>query len=153
MSGEILVILPGRNPKPIQSLFNAEDIGTLICSGDTVKKLSARKRWLLYTRTRGSVSVDKGAQDALIEKGSSLLPAGIKGVQGEFMTGDVIEIEDVNGNTLGRGITAYSRPELEKVLGMKGEDVRKSGLLTRSEAVIHRNDLILEDLPGLRKFT
>lgn len=150
MSGEMLAILPGAQESPIRSLFEGNNTGTLICTRRT-GKLSARKRWLLYSRTRGSVIIDGGARQALMDSGSSLLPAGIKNLSGSFLAGDVIEIEDLDGVTMGRGIVKYSRRELQKTIGMKGDEIKRSGLLNRSEVVIHRNDMILENLPGLRK--
>ncbi|MDH5655112.1 MAG: glutamate 5-kinase [Spirochaetia bacterium] len=142
-SGAISAILPGRHPSPIQSLLEGEEIGTLICSPPE-NKLTARKKWLLYARNRGSVVVDQGARIALVERGSSLLPAGILKTEGEFFSGDVIEIKEASGISIGRGIVNYSDRELESMLGMKVEELRSQGQNLHADEVIHRNNMILE---------
>ncbi len=143
-SGEILAILPGSAPAPIRSLFAGEDLGTIICSPPTRKRLSARKRWLLYTRTRGGIVVDAGARKALQERGSSLLPAGLIKTYGHFLAGDVVDLQDEEERILGRGIVNYSYRELLAVIGKGGEEIRQAGMLSRAPEVIHRNNMILE---------
>lgn len=141
--GEILAILPGGAPDPVQGLFRGDDIGTVI-AGERRRKLSARKRWLLYVRTTGSVVIDGGARRALVERGSSLLPAGIIRLKGRFLAGDVIDCEDETGAVIGRGICNYSYRELLPLLGRNADELRQRGLVPRTEEVIHRNNMILE---------
>lgn len=141
--GEILAILPGGEEEPVQGLFRGDDIGTVI-AGERKRKLSARKRWLLYVRTTGSVVVDDGARKALVERGSSLLPAGITRLKGRFLAGDVIDCEDEDGRVIGRGICNYSYRELLTLVGRNAEELRRRGQVLRIEEVIHRNNLILE---------
>ncbi len=143
MGGETLAILPGAHPAPLQALFGGEDIGTVI-SGGRERTLSARKRWLLYARSSGSLFVDEGARRALLERGSSLLPAGILRTSGRFLAGDVVEVADTGGFVLGRGITNYSYRELQPALGLNGEEIRQKALPFRAPEVVHRNNLILE---------
>ena len=143
LSGGICAILPGAHEAPISAIFKGEDVGTVICSRPD-GKMTARKRWLLYSINRGSVIVDQGARIALVDRGSSLLPAGIIQTEGEFFPGDVIEIKEASGISLGRGIVNYSNKELEGMLGMKVEDLRSKGRTMHTDEVIHRNDLILE---------
>jgi glutamate 5-kinase len=142
-SGEIAAILPGTEPNPVRALFEGSDIGTVVC-GKKKKRLGARKRWLLYSLSRGSVHVDDGARRALVERGSSLLPSGIASASGQFLEGDVIEIIDSSGTPLGRGIAGYSQKELMPMLGMKASQIKDEGLAVRSKEVIHRNNMILE---------
>jgi len=144
MSGESFAILPGRNPAPVQSLFRGDDIGTLICSSEQ-KRLSARKRWILYSRNRGKVLIDDGALQALAKKGSSLLPSGIVRIEGEFYQGDVIEICAASGNSIGRGIANYSHHDVEKMMGRRIDEIQREGQPILTHEIIHRNDMILED--------
>ncbi len=141
--GESTAILPGNVDRPVQRLFNGDDIGTLVCAKQS-GKLSARKRWLLYARTQGAVHVDDGARDALMERGSSLLPAGIFDVEGDFIAGDIIEIIDSTGRNIGRGIVNYSHNEVTPAIGKGSDQIRREGHIKRSTEVIHRNNLILE---------
>lgn len=144
LGGETLAILPGKHEAPVRALFEGEDLGTLIRSPQE-RKLSARKRWLLYARSAGTLVVDDGARRALVERGSSLLSAGIVSQQGRFLAGDVVELADRAGRTLGRGITNYSYRELQPNLGLNGEEIRSRGVPLRTPEVVHRNNLILEE--------
>jgi len=143
LSGNICAILPGAHRTPVRSLLDGEDVGTVICSRPD-GRMNARKRWLLYSVNRGSVIVDQGARIALVDRGSSLLPAGIIKTDGEFFAGDVIEIKEASGVSLGRGIVNYSSKELESMLGMKVEDLRSRGKNMHADEIIHRNNMILE---------
>lgn len=143
LSGEALAILPGSHERPVQALFEGDDIGTIIF-GRNQKRLSARKKWLLYARTEGKLQIDDGARKALIERGSSLLPAGIKEQAGHFLAGDVIDICDEKGDYIARGISNYSYKELAPMLGLNGSEMKKRGFLLRAEEVVHRNNMILE---------
>lgn len=142
LSGTMLAILPGGVESPIQSLFGGEDIGTLV-GGETRASLSARKRWLLFARTDGSVEIDAGARKAL-ERGSSLLPAGLRKINGHFLAGDVIDILDENGRSMGRGIVNYSYREILPAVGLRGEEIKNKSLFPRSDEIIHRNNMIVE---------
>lgn len=141
--GEILAILPGKHPHPVQALLGGEDIGTII-SGNNSRRLSARKRWLLYARPLGILIVDSGARDALVKRGSSLLPAGVTKLGGRFVAGDVVEIQDAQGRILGRGISNYSYREVQSFTGKTGAEIRASGSAFRATEIIHRNNFILE---------
>lgn len=145
MSGFATAILPGTDSSPVQSLFRGDDIGTIICGSEQSLKqrLGARKRWLLFSQTEGSITIDDGASSA-IARGSSLLPAGISSVNGRFFAGDVIDIQNGSGKILGRGIVSYSYRELYSFLGMSGAEIRNTGRLNRGEEAIHRNNMILE---------
>ena len=144
MGGEALAILPGRHASPVRALLEGEDIGTLIAS-IRERSLSARKRWLLYARSGGSLTVDEGARRALLERGSSLLSAGILTTQGRFLAGDVVDLSDREGRVLGRGICNYSHRELQPALGLNGDEIKSRGLPFRTIEVVHRNNLILEE--------
>lgn len=135
ISGQMLAILPGLHDSPVQSLFAGEDIGTLI-AGSHKKRISARKKWLLFARPEGEIVIDAGAQNALIEKGSSLLRAGIQELRGNFLAGDPVDVLSSSGEVLGRGIVNYSKRDLDHP-----EDQRR---LHGPREVIHRDNLILE---------
>ena len=146
ISGNSLAILPGHHASPLTSFLAGEDIGTLICrSGeDDRPRLRARKRWLLFAASRGGVVIDAGAGRALKERGSSLLPAGVRSTYGSFISGDVIEIRSEQDEPLGRGIANYSQPEIGRMLGLTGREIQARGLATRGIELIHRDDLAIE---------
>jgi glutamate 5-kinase len=143
MSGAALAILPGAHPSPVRAFLEHEDIGTFIRI-PRKKPLSARKQWLLFARAEGGVAIDAGAQRALRERGSSLLPVGIRAVRGRFLAGEVIEIESTAGTVIGRGIVNYSYREVQSMIGLSAAEIVSQGLAPRAGEVIHRDNLILE---------
>ncbi|MBL8020498.1 MAG: glutamate 5-kinase [Leptospirales bacterium] len=141
ISGQMLAILPGDEPNPVQALFEGKDIGTLI-AGQSKRRISARKKWLLYARPEGELRIDSGASTALIARGSSLLAAGIREIRGTFLAGDPVEVLTLDGITLGRGIVSYSERDLSHYLANPDAEKKQ---LHGPGAVIHRDNLILED--------
>lgn len=134
-TGFRVAILPGRHIAPVESLFAGEDIGTLIGSNQTTS-LNARKQWLLFVRSKGSLVIDDGAVDALLHNHSSLLWAGVRKVNGVFSQSEVVEILNSNHQSIGRGIVRAGSKEIE-------HSIKESSPLTFE--IIHRNDLITED--------
>ncbi|MBW7857276.1 MAG: glutamate 5-kinase [Leptonema sp. (in: Bacteria)] len=134
-TGFRVAILPGRHKAPVESLFAGEDIGTLIGSNQTTS-LNARKQWLLFVRSKGSLVIDDGAVDALLNNHSSLLWAGIQKVNGVFSQSEVVEILNSNHQSIGRGIVRAGSKEIESSIKQK---------LPLHFEIIHRNDLITED--------
>jgi len=109
-------------------------------------RVSSFKLWLRYAKpSRGSLEVDEGAERALRERGTSLLPVGIVRVAGDFQVGDAVEVRASRGNSrpIGKGIVNYSATELREVLGLKSAAVRERLPMAAAEAV-HRDYFVLE---------
>jgi glutamate 5-kinase len=106
-------------------------------------RVSSFKLWLRYAKpTHGRLIVDDGAERALRERGTSLLPVGVVGVEGDFEAGDAVEIR-CDGRAVGKGIVNYSASELQRIKGMKTEAVRE--LLPRAtEEAVHRDYFVLD---------
>jgi glutamate 5-kinase len=86
--------------------------------------------------------VDSGAERALRERGTSLLPVGVVEVEGDFEAGDAVEVTG-DGRPIGKGIVNYSASELQRVKGMKSAEVRE--LLPRAtEEAVHRDYFVLD---------
>ncbi len=104
---------------------------------------SARKNWIAgHLAPLGSVSIDAGAAAALI-KGSSLLPAGIKAITGDFERGDAIDVLSLTGERLGRGLAAYSSTDCATLAGHRSEDFETLLGWRGRDEVIHRDDLVI----------
>jgi glutamate 5-kinase len=105
---------------------------------------SSFKLWLKYAKPAGGVvRVDAGAERALREGGTSLLPVGIVAVEGDFEAGDAVDICTTGDHRIGKGITAYSAAELRSVMGMKSSAARE--LLPRAtEEAVHRDYFVLD---------
>lgn len=110
---------------------------------DTAKhSLPMKKQWVGFHSTpRGVVVIDEGAEAAIIEKGKSLLPAGVLHSEGEFHPGDVIEVKNSAGRILGRGVVNYSYWQVQAAAGLGSEEVRKRLDVGRIE-IIHRDEWV-----------
>ena len=107
-------------------------------------RLTSRKHWIAFTaRPAGSITVDDGARNALLKKGKSLLPSGIKGMEGEFDSGDVVKCTGPDGSEIGRGIVNYSSNELKKIKGLKTSEIEKALGYKYFDEVIHRDNLVI----------
>jgi glutamate 5-kinase len=101
----------------------------------------SRKRYLLAQRALGSVQIDDGARDALAQ-GRSLLPVGIRSVQGEFELGDCLDVLDAHGRMLARGLSRYNAAELREIIGLDSKEIRARLGFSRGREAIHRDDLV-----------
>src|SRR5919109_1033648 len=101
-------------------------------------RVSSFKLWLKYAKpTHGRLVIDEGAELALRERGTSLLPVGVIEVEGEFEAGDAVEVR-CDGRAVGKGIVNYSAAELRRIKGLKSAEVRQ--LLPRAtEEAVHRD--------------
>jgi glutamate 5-kinase len=100
------------------------------------------KLWLRYAKpSQGRVVVDAGAARVLRERGSSLLPVGITGVEGEFAAGDAVEVV-ADGDVVGKGIVNYSAAELARIKGMRSAKVLEQ-MPHASEEAVHRDYFVL----------
>lgn len=107
---------------------------------------SARKAWIAHAAggvgaARGVLRVDEGAARAIAERGASLLPGGITGVEGEFGIGHAVEIRDPRGARIARGVAAYSSGEVARIMGHRSDQI--AGILgyTYADEVVHRDDM------------
>jgi glutamate 5-kinase len=142
--GVATVIANGKKNKILEKILAGEDVGTLILPKASADRLSARKHWLAYSmKAVGTLVVDEGAKRALQQGGKSLLPSGIRSIEGRFQPGDPIEIKTAEGKIFARGLTSYSSQELEKIKGQKTNEIEKILGYKYFDEVIHRDDLVL----------
>jgi glutamate 5-kinase len=139
-SGTNMVIASGRVMHPLRALSEGAACTWFLASSDPV---AARKRWIAGNlESKGYVVVDAGAEKALAS-GKSLLPAGVRRVEGVFDRGDAVVIRAADGRELGRGLIAYSQSDAARIIGKKsGEIARILGYDGRAE-LIHRDDMAL----------
>jgi len=119
-----------------------EDVGTWFAA--TGKRASTRLMWLAYAaRTHGRLVLDDGAVRAVVERGTSLLPAGVTAVHGEFEAGDPVEIVAADGTVVARGLVAYSSQEAPDLLGRSTSELRAELGEGYDRELVHRDDLVL----------
>lgn len=142
-SGIHLIISDGRPLHSLQQLCeNEEKISSLFVAQKCDS--NARKIWLqAHMSPKGTVIVDEGALGAL-GKGKSLLPVGVKAVEGDFRRGDAVQIKTLSGKKIGMGLSAYNKDDAAKIIGKPSKEIEKIlGFIGRKE-LIHRNDMVLE---------
>lgn len=116
--------------------------GTFFASGG--ERQQNYQKWLrMRAKNAARISVDDGAASALKEKGKSLLPSGIRAVEGDFARGDVVQISDLKGFVFAYGQVNYSASELLLIKGKKSTDIEKTLGYAFEEEVIHRDHMIL----------
>jgi len=141
-SGIFLVIASGSRDGAIRDVLLGNEIGTLFVPKDT--KLRFRKSWLAFgARIRGSVSVDKGCEKALVAGRSSLLAAGIRSVDGTFAQGNTIRILNEEGRELARGLANYSAEETRKIMGVQTLDIANILGNKPFDEIVHRDNMVL----------
>ncbi|MFB9954340.1 glutamate 5-kinase [Cellulomonas denverensis] len=119
-----------------------EDVGTWFAA--TGRRTSTRLLWLAYAaRTRGRLVLDAGAVHAVLERGKSLLPAGVTAAHGDFHAGDPVELVDPDGAVIARGLVAYSADEVPDLLGRSTSDLRADLGKGYDRELVHRDDLVL----------
>jgi glutamate 5-kinase len=143
-AGIPVTIASGTRHEAVSRAVSGQPVGTRFRPQQGAR-VSSFKLWLRYAKpTHGRVVVDEGAERALRERGTSLLPVGIVGVRGPFEAGDAVEVVPANGSgrPIGKGIVNYSSSELERIKGLKTAEVRE--LLPRaSEEAVHRDYFVL----------
>ncbi|MBI3829128.1 MAG: glutamate 5-kinase [Planctomycetes bacterium] len=141
-SGESMVLVGGSDPSVLERVLEGRRVGTYFAPrGD---RMAARKRWLAYTqRTQGTIKVDAGARDALVKRHKSLLPSGIVSLEGHFDSGDLVALQGPDGRPFARGLSNYSRAEVEKIRGRKSSEIAKELGQLLFEEVVHRDNLVI----------
>ncbi|HZA53434.1 MAG TPA: glutamate 5-kinase [Candidatus Udaeobacter sp.] len=137
------VITSGLRVGSLTRVFNEEEeIGTLILPDEN--RLTNRKHWIAYNlKPAGDIVVDAGAYEALVRKGKSLLPSGLKEIRGSFGVGECVRCLDLDGREFARGLVNYSAQELNQIKGLHTSSVEKVLGYKAYDEIIHRDDFVL----------
>ncbi len=142
-AGEAMIIANGTKNNILSKLFAGEKTGTLFLS-EMQDKMASRKRWIAFRLSvKGVVLLDRGAKEALVSRGKSLLPSGVRGYKGKFQPGDVVSIQDDKGREIARGMINYSHDELEKIKGKKTQEIEKILGYKYYDEIVHRNNMVI----------
>ena len=140
------IICSGSEPDALVRIARGESVGTLFAPPVKHLDIAPRKLWIaLGDKAHGSVTVDDGAAHALTDNGSSLLAVGIRGVEGSFAAGDILDVKDASGMVVARGIAEADSDTLELAAGRREEDIESNRLLAQlaGKPAIHRDNLIV----------
>ena len=141
-AGANVIMANGARDGVLDAIFAGEPVGTLFLA--EADGLPAWKRWLGYTaRPKGTLHIDAGACRAVVEQGKSLLPVGVRGIDGNFGKGDVVSIRDAAGAEIARGLTNYAAADAVRVAGLTSEQIQALlGKLPYGE-LVHRDNLVV----------
>jgi glutamate 5-kinase len=140
-TGVKVLIASGSEPDVIIKTAHGSEMGTFF--SPLVSKLESRKRFLLAGKRGGdSMIIDDGAAIAL-RKGGSLLPVGIKQVNGNFTRGATVQITDSKGTDIAVGMTSYAADDLQKIIGRRSEEIEDLLGFTEGDEAVHHNNMLL----------
>ncbi len=145
-AGGVTVLADGGSAGILARIMNGDDVGTLIYKPELRgnKVLSGRKRWIaFFHRAHGALIVDAGARQALELKGRSLLPIGIRKVQGPFKVGDAVNVKTLDGEVFARGLVEYDSVDTERIMGHKTEAIAEILGARPYDEVIHRDNMVI----------
>lgn len=144
-SGAETLIVDGRERDVLVRALRGEPMGTRFLA--RTLPVEGRKRWILsgFTSTQRLI-VDEGATRALVERGASLLPAGIIRVDGDFERGDPVDILTSDGSRIARGIANYHASDVQRLQRRHSSEVESILGYSYGDYIVHRNDLVCFDL-------
>lgn len=138
------IIADGTTPGMLQQILDGNEVGTLFTPAPS--KLNARKRWIaIRNRSHGVLRIDAPAATALRESGASLLPAGIRAVEGEFEMGERIEIRDDANQSVAVGLVNYRSDEIRRLMGKARTEYTAILGYEYLKEIVHRDDMVLTD--------
>ena len=141
-SGAKTLIVGGRMESVLERLYASESLGTLMLPDHAPE--AARKRWLAgQLRVQGRLVIDAGAIRALRDSGRSLLPVGVRTVEGRFQRGEMVACVDESGNEVARGLVNYGSDDAVKLAGHPSHQIASIlGYIDEPE-LLHRDNLVL----------
>ena len=141
-SGASAVIANARRPDVLPQVVNGAQVGTWV--PPSRRRPESRKLWIAFAhQPQGRLVIDAGAVRALVQRGSSLLAAGVVDVEGTFAPGDAVDVVGPDGVPVGRGLVAFSDDDVRRVRGRSSEDLTLQLGAHFAREVIHRDHLVV----------
>ena len=142
-TGVQMRIADGRRPGVVADALSGR-CGTLFVPKPI--RLRSRQRWIAYAvMPKGTLIVNDGAKQKVVEGGSSLLPAGVTHVAGHFAPGDLVLLTGTDSEVFAQGFVNYSHTQLIKIMGCRTDEILPRLGIKPSDEVIHRDNLVLLD--------
>ena len=141
-AGIPMIVAGGAVSNILNKIFSGQEVGTFFVPKN--KKMAGKKCWLGFAADpKGVFVVDKGAANALVSNGKSLLPVGIQTVEGSFGVGAPVQIVDMDRQVLGVGLTNYSSRDARKIKGCPSSELETVLKHKAYDEVIHRDNLVI----------
>ncbi|MBD3930709.1 glutamate 5-kinase [Streptomyces chumphonensis] len=110
----------------------------------TGRRSADRLLWLAHASSpQGALILDDGAVDAVVGRRTSLLPAGVQRVEGDFSAGDPVELRDAQGRPVARGLVNFDAKEIPQLLGRSTRELARELGPEYEREIVHRDDLVL----------
>jgi glutamate 5-kinase len=141
-AGIPMVIAKGDTPDILAKIFSDKARGTFFVPGK--EKLASRKCWIAFSlKPQGTIEIDDGAAEAILNNGKSLLPSGIVAVEADFNIGAAVEFKNQKNEILGIGLANYSATDIRKIMGLKSNQIKAVLGHKSYDEVIHRDNLVI----------
>ena len=141
-SGTHTVIVSGHVERVITRVVQGEALGSFLEASEG--HMAARKQWLAgHMRCSGSLTLDDGAVDVLVNRNASLLPIGVKAVSGIFKRGEVVACLAPDGIEIARGLVNYPSDECKQIIGKSSRQIPEVLGYQDDPELINRDNLIL----------
>jgi len=141
-AGIPMIIASGLTPNILVNIFDNDYVGTYFVPKK--EKLNSRKNWIgLTLQPKGKITIDAGAQEAVLSRGKSLLPSGITRVENYFDVGDPVQFLNEDKKTLGMGLVNYNASDILKIMGCKTSQIKERLGFRSYDEVIHRDNLVI----------
>jgi len=140
-SGAATVILSGKEPENLRHLASGVGIGTLLWPDN--EPMSARQQWLIGHQAKGRIILDDGAVSVIRQQGRSVLPIGVKLVEGQFVRGELVVCCDSAGKEVARGLVNYNFDEASRLMGHTSSEIEQLLGYVDEPELIHRDNLVV----------
>ena len=141
-SGAATIIASGLAPDQLQKIHANMINGTVLQS--RAGRMTAHKQWLAgRLRVAGKVHLDHGAVSALLDQGRSLLPVGVRQVEGKFKRGDLVVCVNTEFKEIARGLINYDSDEADNIKGRRTGRIESILGYVRDHELIHRDNMVI----------
>ena len=141
-SGAYTVIISGKQTDNLRRLSEGQGVGTLLWPDN--KPIKARQQWLVgHLKPKGQLVLDDGAVRVIRDEGKSLLPVGVKHLEGNFTRGELVICRDMNGNEVARGLSNYNSDEANRIKGHASSEIEALLGYVDEPELIHRDNLVV----------
>jgi glutamate 5-kinase len=127
----------------LSRIIAGDDVGTFFAP-QTEKKVKSIKKWIAFgKKTKGAIVIDRGAEEAVLDKGKSILAVGIVKVNGKFNKGDTLQVFSLDSKLIAKGISNFSSEDIEKIKGKNKKQILSEFNSSMCYEVIHRDCLVV----------
>lgn len=142
-SGIKTIIANSRRINVLDEILAGKNVGTFFAP-QTMKKVKSIKKWIAFgMKTKGAIIIDKGAEEAVLNKGKSILPVGVVKVNGKFNKGDTLKVFSMDNKLIAKGISNFSSDDILKIKGKNQKKILSEFNDAMCSEVIHRDCLVV----------